>query len=178
MDDYTTQLVKESFDLVEPIAPRAAELFYANLFALDPSLQALFKSDMVVQGEKLMKMIGVAVGLLDKPQVLIPALQGLGPTACRLRRARRALRHRGHRLAQYAAAGHRRGLHARGARGLDRGLRGDLAHHEGRGTSPGLIEPPSRFAPAPKGRRPAARQSRFRGRCLRGCFATLALARS
>lgn len=78
MDDYTTQLVKESFDLVEPIAPRAAELFYANLFALDPSLQALFKSDMVVQGEKLMKMIGVAVGLLDKPQVLIPALQGLG----------------------------------------------------------------------------------------------------
>jgi hemoglobin-like flavoprotein len=78
MDHYTTQLVKESFDLVEPIAPRAAELFYANLFALDPSLQTLFKSDMVVQGEKLMKMIGVAVSLLDKPQVLIPALQGLG----------------------------------------------------------------------------------------------------
>jgi len=41
MDEYTTQLVKESFDLVEPIAPRAAELFYANLFALDPSLQRL-----------------------------------------------------------------------------------------------------------------------------------------
>jgi len=78
MDDYTTQLVKESFDLVEPIAPRAAELFYANLFALDPSLQALFKSDRVVQGEKLMKMIGLAVSLLDKPQVLIPALQSLG----------------------------------------------------------------------------------------------------
>ncbi len=78
MDEYTTQLVKESFDLVEPIAPRAAELFYANLFALDPTLQSLFKGDMVVQGEKLMKMIGVAVGLLDKPQVLIPALQSLG----------------------------------------------------------------------------------------------------
>ncbi len=78
MDEYTTQLVKESFDLVEPIAPRAAELFYANLFALDPSLQSLFKSDMVVQGEKLMKMIGVAVSLLDKPQMLIPALQSLG----------------------------------------------------------------------------------------------------
>ncbi|MGY4831167.1 globin family protein [Sphaerotilaceae bacterium SBD11-9] len=78
MDEYTTQLVKESFDLVEPIAPQAADLFYANLFALDPSLQSLFKSDMVAQGEKLMKMIGVAVGLLDKPQVLIPALQSLG----------------------------------------------------------------------------------------------------
>ena len=78
MDEYTTQLVKESFDLVEPIAPQAAEMFYANLFALDPSLQRLFRSDMVAQGEKLMKMIGVAVGLLDQPQTLMPALQRLG----------------------------------------------------------------------------------------------------
>jgi hemoglobin-like flavoprotein len=78
MDEYTTQLVKESFDLVEPIAPQAAELFYAKLFALDPSLQRLFRGDMVAQGEKLMKMIGVAIGLLDKPQLLIPALQSLG----------------------------------------------------------------------------------------------------
>lgn len=78
MDEYTIQLVKESFDLVEPIAPQAAELFYTNLFALDPSLQKLFKSDMVVQGEKLMKMIGQAVGLLDKPQTLMPVLQKLG----------------------------------------------------------------------------------------------------
>jgi len=78
MDDYTAQLVKESWDLIEPIAPQAAELFYANLFALDPSLQRLFKSDMVVQGERLMKMIGVAVGLLGQPQALMPALQALG----------------------------------------------------------------------------------------------------
>jgi hemoglobin-like flavoprotein len=78
MDEYTTQLVKESFDLVEPIAPQAAELFYANLFALDPSLQKLFKSDMVAQGEQLMKMIGAAVGLLGQPQTLMPVLQKLG----------------------------------------------------------------------------------------------------
>lgn len=78
MDEYTIQLVKESFDLVEPIAPQAAELFYANLFALDPSLQKLFKSDMVAQGEKLMKMIGAAVGLLGEPQTLMPVLQKLG----------------------------------------------------------------------------------------------------
>jgi hemoglobin-like flavoprotein len=78
MDDYTAQLVKESWDLIEPIAPQAAELFYANLFALDPSLQRLFKSDMLVQGERLMKMIGAAVGLLGQPQTLMPVLQGLG----------------------------------------------------------------------------------------------------
>jgi hemoglobin-like flavoprotein len=78
MDDYTTQLVKESWDLIEPIAPRAAEMFYANLFAMDPSLQKLFKSDMVVQGERLMKMIGAAVGLLGQPHTLVPVLQNLG----------------------------------------------------------------------------------------------------
>lgn len=78
MDDYTTQLVKESWDLIEPIAPQAATLFYANLFKLDPSLRRLFTGDMAEQGDRLMKMIGMAVNLLGQPQVLLPALQGLG----------------------------------------------------------------------------------------------------
>ena len=78
MNDHTILLVKESFDLVEPIAPQAAALFYANLFEADPSLQKLFKGDMVAQGLALMQMIGVAVSKLDIPGVLMPALQGLG----------------------------------------------------------------------------------------------------
>jgi hemoglobin-like flavoprotein len=78
MNDHTITIVRESFDLVEPIAPQAAALFYANLFEADPSLQSLFKGDMVAQGHKLMQMIGLAVGKLDKPDVLIPALQNLG----------------------------------------------------------------------------------------------------
>jgi hemoglobin-like flavoprotein len=78
MNDHTISLVRESFDLVTPIAPQAAVLFYANLFEADPSLKPLFKGDMAAQGHKLMQMIGVAVGTLDNPGVLIPALQGLG----------------------------------------------------------------------------------------------------
>jgi len=78
VNDHTIQLVKESFDLVEPIAPQAAALFYANLFALDPSVKPLFRGDMIVQGERLMQMIGVAVSKLGEPEVLIPALQALG----------------------------------------------------------------------------------------------------
>jgi hemoglobin-like flavoprotein len=78
VNDHTIQLVKESFDLVEPIAPQAAALFYANLFALDPSVKPLFRGDMIVQGERLMQMIGVAVSKLGQPEVLIPALQALG----------------------------------------------------------------------------------------------------
>jgi hemoglobin-like flavoprotein len=78
VNDHTIQLVKESFDLVEPIAPQAAALFYANLFALDPSVKPLFRGDMIVQGERLMQMIGVAVSKLGQPEVLMPALQALG----------------------------------------------------------------------------------------------------
>ncbi|MEP7299134.1 MAG: globin family protein [Burkholderiales bacterium] len=78
MNDHTIQLVRDSFDLVEPIAPQAAALFYANLFALDPSVKPLFRGDMIMQGERLMSMIGLAVAKLDQPDVLIPALQGLG----------------------------------------------------------------------------------------------------
>jgi hemoglobin-like flavoprotein len=78
MNEHTIQLVRDSFDLVEPIAPQAAALFYANLFALDPSVKPLFRGDMIQQGERLMAMIGLAVAKLDDPGVLLPALQGLG----------------------------------------------------------------------------------------------------
>jgi hemoglobin-like flavoprotein len=78
MNEHSIQLVRESFDLVEPIATQAAAIFYARLFALDPSVQPLFKGDMVVQGERLMQMIGLAVAKLGEPEVLVPALQALG----------------------------------------------------------------------------------------------------
>ncbi len=78
MDDHTIQLVRESFDLVEPIAPQAAEYFYTELFAADPSLRTLFRGDMALQGAKLMKMMSFAVAHLQEPQVLMPALRHLG----------------------------------------------------------------------------------------------------
>lgn len=78
MNDHTILLVKESFDLVEPIAPQAAALFYSKLFEADPSIAPLFKGDMVAQGHKLMQMIALAVARLDQPEVLVPALQKLG----------------------------------------------------------------------------------------------------
>jgi hemoglobin-like flavoprotein len=78
MNDHTISLVRESFDLVEPIAPQAAALFYAHLFQADPSLQRLFHGDMVAQGAKLMQMIGVAVARLDEPDIRRPALRLLG----------------------------------------------------------------------------------------------------
>ena len=78
MNDHTIVLVRESFDLIEPIAPQAGAMFYANLFEADPSLQRLFKGDMSAQAARLMQMIALAVGKLDQPELLMPALQQLG----------------------------------------------------------------------------------------------------
>jgi hemoglobin-like flavoprotein len=70
--------VRASFTHVAPIADQAAALFYDHLFAADPSLRRLFKGDMAQQGERLMTMIGAAVGLLEQPARLLPVLHGLG----------------------------------------------------------------------------------------------------
>jgi len=75
---HQIQLVQSSFSLVEPIAPLAAEIFYARLFSADPSLRALFKGDMAHQGERLMTMISAAVGALDRPEALKGTLRSLG----------------------------------------------------------------------------------------------------
>ena len=72
------QRVRTSFALVLPIAQTAADLFYKNLFDAQPELRHLFKGEMGTQGVKLMQMIGAAVGLLDKPHVLVPVLRQLG----------------------------------------------------------------------------------------------------
>jgi hemoglobin-like flavoprotein len=70
--------VRASFALIIPTADAAAGLFYSNLFEADPSLRPLFKSDLKSQGSKLVQVLGAAVGLLDKPQVLTPVLRQLG----------------------------------------------------------------------------------------------------
>ena len=71
------RLVQTSFAGVVPIAPIAAELFYARLFELAPQVRPLFKGDMAEQGRKLMAMLGTVVASLDRPDVLVPAAREL-----------------------------------------------------------------------------------------------------
>jgi hemoglobin-like flavoprotein len=78
MNSTQIDLVQESFALVAPIAPVAADLFYTRLFELDPSLSHLFPADLTEQKKKLMTMLQVAVASLRKPDQLVPALQNLG----------------------------------------------------------------------------------------------------
>jgi len=78
MNTIQIALVRNSFAKVQPIATDAAALFYANLFAADPSLRALFRGDMAHQGQRLMSMLGSALQLLDRPAALVPVLRNLG----------------------------------------------------------------------------------------------------
>jgi hemoglobin-like flavoprotein len=71
-------LVRSSFQKLTPIAGQAAALFYARLFELDPALRPLFRGDMREQGRKLMQMIALAVGALDRLDTILPAVRQLG----------------------------------------------------------------------------------------------------
>jgi hemoglobin-like flavoprotein len=71
-------LVQESFRKMATSEDQAAEIFYNNLFELDPELRGLFPLDMQAQGRKLIRMIGLAVHRLKTPDTLIPTVQELG----------------------------------------------------------------------------------------------------
>jgi hemoglobin-like flavoprotein len=76
--DKQILMVQSSFAKVAPIAPVAADLFYARLFELDPDLRKLFKGDMKSQGAMLMSMLSTAVRGLSDSNALIQVLMALG----------------------------------------------------------------------------------------------------
>jgi hemoglobin-like flavoprotein len=78
MTPHQIELVQTSFAAIAPRAEEVAAAFYERLFALDPSLRAMFPVGMVRQRRKLMAALAMAVQALDRPQVLVPALEALG----------------------------------------------------------------------------------------------------
>lgn len=73
-----TLLLRKSFALVERQTHVAALIFYQRLFELAPGLRALFKSDIESQSTKLIEMLSVTLGLLEKPEELTATLEHLG----------------------------------------------------------------------------------------------------
>ncbi|MHB9102670.1 MAG: globin family protein [Sulfuricella sp.] len=71
-------LVRSSWQQVLPIKDTAAQLFYGQLFVLDPSLRSLFKGDMIEQGRKLMAMINTVVNSLDKLGPILETIEEMG----------------------------------------------------------------------------------------------------
>lgn len=71
-------LVKETWAQVLPIQEKAADLFYTRLFDQYPEVRPMFKGDIQEQGEKLMKMLDLAVNSLDNVDSLIEPLKAAG----------------------------------------------------------------------------------------------------
>jgi nitric oxide dioxygenase len=63
-------LVRQSWVKVQPIADEAAALFRERLFLIDPALRALFTSDPVEQGRKMMTMLSVVIHALERVESL------------------------------------------------------------------------------------------------------------
>lgn len=71
------ELVQRSFALAIRVRAHFAATFYAELFALDPSLRRLFRSDIIAQGQKLVDTLELAVGALEDVGALTPTLEAL-----------------------------------------------------------------------------------------------------
>jgi len=75
---HQIRLIQESWQRVVPIKDQAAELFYARLFELDPSVKKLFKGKLDYQGDKLMTTLNVVVNSLDNLGEIEAMLQAMG----------------------------------------------------------------------------------------------------
>jgi hemoglobin-like flavoprotein len=71
MTQQQIQLIKRSWRLFQQINPAiVGDVFYSKLFAMSPSLQKMFSTDMNAQYEKLMAMLSLIVIRLDNLDVI------------------------------------------------------------------------------------------------------------
>ena len=126
------ELVQDSFRKVLPIKDTAGELFYNQLFTLDPELRPLFPEDLKPQIQKLMSMIATAVGGLTKLETIVPAVQELGRRHVGYGVKDKDYDTVGDRLAVDARERARRRVHAGNESRVDRVLRTARGDHEGR----------------------------------------------
>jgi nitric oxide dioxygenase len=77
MDARKITLVQQSFEKVAVLGLQAAELFYAELFAIDPSLRTMFSGDLKDQQKKLLAALALVVGSLHKPDRILPNVKKL-----------------------------------------------------------------------------------------------------
>lgn len=77
MTPHQVGLVQQSFALVDDDTHAFASLFYARLFEVDPSTKPLFPSDLAAQRVKLMAVLRLVAGSLDRLEPLIPKIEDL-----------------------------------------------------------------------------------------------------
>ena len=78
MNAEQIRLIRESFPAIHELSGPVAKLFYGRLFELAPQVRPLFRQDIAVQGRKLMDMLTVLVGNLDRFEEMEPILKAMG----------------------------------------------------------------------------------------------------
>ena len=77
MNSHQVSLVQQSFEKAAALGEKVAEIFYAELFAIDPSLRRMFKSDMREQGRKLLTTLALVVRSLHAPEKILQPAKNL-----------------------------------------------------------------------------------------------------
>lgn len=73
------ELIRSSWNALEPRADEVTTSFYARVFELDPSLRVLFSyTDMDRQRAQLMQMLAVVVRHIDRLEGIMPEVDALG----------------------------------------------------------------------------------------------------
>lgn len=77
MDARHIAMVQRSFEQTAAFGGLLSETFYAELFAIDPSLRAMFYGDLRRQQMKFMMMLALIVRSLHKPEEVLKTVQHL-----------------------------------------------------------------------------------------------------
>ena len=77
MDAQAVALVQRSFEKVAPLGDKVTEIFYGELFAIDPSLRPMFKDDMREQRRMLMSALSLVVRSLHTPQAILETVKAM-----------------------------------------------------------------------------------------------------
>ena len=74
MSPEQKRLVLQSWKLIEPMTPEAADLYFKTLFAVDPGLRLNFPGDLDREGKRLFSFVSTAVRMLDPIEDLVPVV--------------------------------------------------------------------------------------------------------
>jgi len=77
MDARQVALVQQTFEKAAALGDQVADIFYGELFAIDPSLQAMFKGDMKEQKKKLLATLALVIRSLHAPENILKPAQNL-----------------------------------------------------------------------------------------------------
>ena len=77
MDAKQVALVQKSFEKAATLGEQVADIFYKELFAIEPALQGMFKGNMAEQKKKLLATLAMVVRSLHMPEAILKPVQNL-----------------------------------------------------------------------------------------------------